>query len=113
MIPDMAKVKPQWMASVPRIWEGVRASILRNVNKEGGVKRGIFKFFLGVGAAHAYLFNMFKGRLPAFNRRIRWIDKSTKHNSRLYLVTPVKAAGKVLGGFSKGFQGAKTRREIP
>lgn len=41
MIPDMAQVQPQWMASVPRIWEGVRASIFRTINKEGGAKKAL------------------------------------------------------------------------
>ncbi len=95
MIPDMAKVQPQWMASVPRIWEGVRASIFRNINKEGGAKKGIFRFFVGVGTVYAYLYNMFKGRLPAFNKRIRWVDISLSIIP-LIILTPLKLLGDLL-----------------
>ena len=37
MLDDMAEVRPQWMASVPRIWEAIRAGIYRNVKMQGGV----------------------------------------------------------------------------
>ncbi len=95
MLPDMAKVKPQWMASVPRIWEGVRAGIYRNVNKEGGAKKGIFLFFVSVGSAWAHLNNMFKGTLPTFHRRIRALDVILSIIP-LILITPFKLLGDVL-----------------
>ncbi len=95
MLPDMAKVRPQWMASVPRIWEGVRAGIYRNVNKEGGAKKGIFLFFVSVGSAWAHLNNMFKGTLPAFHRRSRVLDVALSIIP-LILITPFKLLGDVL-----------------
>lgn len=45
LIADMAKVKPQWIVSVPRVWEGVRNAIFRNLKKSSTVKKSLF-FFL-------------------------------------------------------------------
>ncbi len=95
MIPDMAQVQPQWMASVPRIWEGVRASIFRNVSKEGGVKKTLFFFFTNVGIMWVILFNMFSGRMPNFKLRMRWLD-ITLSCIPLILLTPFKLLGDVL-----------------
>ncbi len=95
MLPDMAKIKPQWMASVPRIWEGVRAGIYRNVKKEGGAKKGLFLFFVSVGSTWAHLNNMFKGTLPAFHKRYRALDVILSIIP-LILITPFKLLGDVL-----------------
>lgn len=74
MLADMEEIKPQWLTSVPRIWEGVRAAVFRNVQKEGGIKEKLFYFFIAVGEIHATLFNMITGRLPQFHRRTRPLD---------------------------------------
>ncbi len=95
MLSDMAKVKPQWMASVPRIWEGVRAGIYRNINKEGGAKKGIFLFFVSIGSAWAHLNNMFKGTLPTFHKRIRTLDIILSIIPLIF-ITPLKLLGDVL-----------------
>ena len=55
MMADMAEVQPTVMASVPRIWENVRAAIYRTINEEGGIKKALFTFFVKVGEAHADL----------------------------------------------------------
>lgn len=95
MLPDMLKVKPQWMASVPRIWEGVRSAIFRNVNKEGGVKKILFHFFVGVGEAHSTLYNMFFGLLPQFSKRSRVLDVALSIIP-LILLSPFKFLGSAL-----------------
>jgi long-chain acyl-CoA synthetase len=74
MLADMAAVKPTIMASVPRIWEGVRAAIYRNVNEEGGVKKALFNFFVGVGKVHATASALVRGLYPQFTRRFRVTD---------------------------------------
>lgn len=71
MLADFAAVRPMWMASVPRIWEAVRAGIYRNVKTQSVVKRGLFHFFVAVGSAHTTLSAMMEGRVPEFRRRSR------------------------------------------
>jgi len=95
MLLDMTTLKPHWMASVPRIWEGVRAGIYRNIKKEGGAKKVLFTFFVAVGGAWAHLSNMFKGTLPTFHRRSKGLD-ITISIIPLILLTPFKLLGDVL-----------------
>ncbi|MFW5776564.1 MAG: AMP-dependent synthetase/ligase [Spirochaetota bacterium] len=74
MLQDLATVRPQWMASVPRIWEAVRAGVYRNVKQQGGVKLALFSFFVAVGGAHTRLTNLLRGLVPDFHRRSRALD---------------------------------------
>ncbi len=50
---DLGAFKPSMISSVPRIWESIYNGIHVKLQKEGGAKRGIFHFFLGIGAAWA------------------------------------------------------------
>jgi long-chain acyl-CoA synthetase len=95
MLPDMQKVQPQWLASVPRIWEGVRAAIFRNVSKDGGAKKVLFGFFVRVGELHGAMFNLATGRKPDFTGRLRWLDIALSIIP-LIILTPFKALGSVL-----------------
>jgi long-chain acyl-CoA synthetase len=95
MMPDMEKVKPQWLTSVPRIWESVHAAILRNINSGSATKRSLFFFFLSVGEIQTYLNDMFRGMLPQFSKRNRIVD-SVISIIPLILLTPLKKLGDVL-----------------
>ncbi len=74
MLEDFQKVRPTWMASVPRIWESLMAGIYRNVKSGSAVKRGMFNAGVAVGSAHAKLANMLFGRVPRFTKRSRIVD---------------------------------------
>ncbi|MFO8043420.1 MAG: AMP-binding protein, partial [Alkalispirochaeta sp.] len=95
MLDDMAKIRPTWMTSVPRIWEGIRGAVLRNVSKQSAVKQAMFYFFLGIGEMHADLLNTFLGRLPRFQKRNRIVDGAVAAIP-LILLTPLQALGSVL-----------------
>lgn len=95
MMPDMEKVKPQWLTSVPRIWESVHASVLRSINAGSATKRTLFFFFLSVGEIQTYLYDMFKGLLPQFSKRNRIVE-SVISIIPLILFTPLKKLGDIL-----------------
>ena len=95
MLDDMAKIRPTWMTSVPRIWEGIRGAVLRNVSKQSAIKQAMFYFFLGIGEMHADLLNTFLGRLPRFQKRNRIVDGAVAAIP-LILLTPLQALGSVL-----------------
>ncbi len=95
MLSDMETIKPAFMASVPRIWEGVRSAIYRKIKAEGGAKRAIFYFFVLIGTAHAMLLYMFRGLLPQFKKRYRALD-ITLSIIPLILLTPLKFLGDLL-----------------
>jgi len=40
---DLRKARPTWMASAPRLWEGLYNKILQNVAAQSPVKRGLFR----------------------------------------------------------------------
>ncbi len=95
MVPDMAAVRPTVMASVPRIWEGVRSAVYRNVTEEGGIKKALFLFFVGVGKVHATASALVSGRYPQFSRRSLVVD-FILGILPFVLLLPFKALGDVL-----------------
>ncbi len=95
MLADFQKVRPTWMASVPRIWEAIRSGIYQNVKKGSAVSRALFSFFVRVGGAWASLRDMFTGRLPRFHKRVRAVD-AVLAAVPLLLLTPFKLLGDVL-----------------
>jgi long-chain acyl-CoA synthetase len=95
MLPDMQKVRPQWLTSVPRIWEGILSAIYRNMKKEGGIKLVMFTFFVAVGEMHATFLNMFLGQLPDFTKRYKILDKIIALLP-LILLTPFHLLGQAL-----------------
>jgi long-chain acyl-CoA synthetase len=71
---DMAKVKPTWMASVPRLWELIKDGVYRNVKSEGGIKLALFLFFVAIGKAHSSASDLVRGLVPQFKKRFRILD---------------------------------------
>jgi long-chain acyl-CoA synthetase len=40
---DLRKVRPHWMASAPRLWEGLYSRVLHNVSEAPPLRRGLFR----------------------------------------------------------------------
>jgi len=95
MLDDMAKVRPTWMTSVPRIWEGIQGAVYRNVKKQSPLKQSLFHFFVGVGQTFNLMRNMFGNLLPQFQRRSIWVDRIVSFVP-LVLLFPLKMLGDVL-----------------
>ncbi len=49
IIPNLAEVKPTYFPSVPRIFEKIYTAATASVDKEGGLKKAIFHWAIGVG----------------------------------------------------------------
>lgn len=95
MLDDMEKIKPTWMASVPRIWESIRLGVYRKINADGGIKASLFHFFVKVGSFHAELNYRVRGLKPRFKKRIRFIDFIVAIIPYL-VIWPLRALGNVL-----------------
>jgi long-chain acyl-CoA synthetase len=95
MMADMAEIRPTVMASAPRIWENVRAALLRKMNEEGGIKKALFNFFLKVATVHQVCANLVRGLMPQFKRRVRLFDFLLGIIPFL-LLWPLRALGNVL-----------------
>jgi len=52
LLKDLEIERPNYIASVPRIWETLHNTIYSSVNKEGFIKRFIFNFFVTIGIIH-------------------------------------------------------------
>lgn len=106
LIADMAKVKPQWIVSVPRVWEGVRNAIFRNLKKSSSVKKGLFFFFLAVSE----MVNKFKAHVflnvPEFKKRNKIADIGL-YIIPLILLVPLNVLGHIIvfSKFKKLFGG--------
>ena len=95
MLADLVAANPTYFPTVPRIWEGVRAGVYRNVEHEGGVKAALFKFFIAVGSAHSKLLRLLHGRAPRFTVQSPARDVLLALLP-LILLTPFALLGKVL-----------------
>lgn len=95
MLADFAAIKPTWMASVPRIWESLRAGIYSKVQTDGGAKWALFRFFVAVGKAFTHQQAKLLGRLPRFKRRLRVLDSILAFIPWLLLL-PLQGLGSVL-----------------
>jgi long-chain acyl-CoA synthetase len=95
MLADMQAVRPQWMASVPRIWESVKDGVYRNIKAQGGVKKVIFSIFVAVGESYAYFRNHLLGRMPKFAPRSRALELAASILPFL-LLAPIYGLGDVL-----------------
>jgi long-chain acyl-CoA synthetase len=74
MLADLQATNPTYLPSVPRIWEGLRAGVYRNVDHEGGIKKVLFNFFIAVGATYSKWSQRMLGRRPRYTRRPRVVD---------------------------------------
>ena len=53
MLTDIQRENPDYMGSVPRIWETVKAGVYQNVRSMSKTKKALFNFFLGVGKEYS------------------------------------------------------------
>jgi len=95
LLQDIPKIRPVIFPSVPRIWEGLRTSILRKFNESGGLKTALAHFFIKVGTSHYKLKVRFRGLIPQFKKRAVFLD-TLAALIPLLLITPLNALGQVL-----------------
>ncbi len=74
MLADFAKIRPQWMCGVPRLWESLAKGVNRAMKKEGGIKYALFNFFISVGTKYAWAKEHITGCACRFTYRPRLFD---------------------------------------
>ena len=92
MLADMQAIKPQWLTSVPRIWEAVQDGIYRTLKKQNPVKKGLFAFFVAIGESYAFFRDHLLGRRPRFAPSSRLLEILWSFLP-LVLIAPFRAAG--------------------
>ncbi|MBT3274180.1 MAG: AMP-binding protein [Spirochaetales bacterium] len=92
---DMGAIQPTWMASVPRIWESLQDGIYRSIKADGGIKKALFLFFVGIGKIHSKASNLVKGLVPQYRKRSRILDIIAGIIPYI-LLYPLRALGNIL-----------------
>ncbi len=95
LLGDFAKMNPQIMPSVPRIWESVYDGIYRLMRKTGGATWIIFNFFVEAAILQSRFQRKVFGRSPVFSRGQR-VFEAIACFLPFVLLWPVKALGGLL-----------------
>ena len=74
MMADFQSIRPQWMVSVPRVWEAIMDTITRSVNQMGRFARRMFDLAVSFSMLYTYFKDLTFGLLPNFRGRIRALD---------------------------------------
>ncbi|HKL85894.1 MAG TPA: AMP-binding protein [Treponemataceae bacterium] len=95
LLADLAKMNPQLLPSVPRIWESVYDGIFRLMRKNGGISWMLFSFFVNVAIVCSRCERKVMGRAPL-------LKKSQRVTGAIFcfipyiLLLPLKALGGLL-----------------
>jgi len=76
LMEDFPAIKPQWMVSVPRVWEAIMDGITRNVKPMGSFARNFFNLAVSVSMMYTYFKDLTFGLLPNFHGRWRALDSA-------------------------------------
>jgi len=74
LMEDFRAIRPQWMVSVPRVWEAVMDGINRNIKARGGFTKKMFDIAVSFSMVYTYFKDLTFGLLPNFHGRIRALD---------------------------------------
>jgi len=74
LMDDFKAIRPQWMVSVPRVWEAVMDGINRNIKARGGFTKKMFDLAVSFSMMYTYFKDLTFGLLPNFHGRIRVLD---------------------------------------
>jgi long-chain acyl-CoA synthetase len=74
LMEDFQAIRPQWMVSVPRVWEAIMDAINRNIKSKGGFTKKMFDLAVSLSMMYTYFKDMTLGLLPNFHGRIRALD---------------------------------------
>jgi long-chain acyl-CoA synthetase len=76
LMEDFQAIRPQWMVSVPRVWEAIMDGITRSVKPMGSFKKNFFNLTVSVSMMYTYFRDLTFGLLPNFHGRWRALDSA-------------------------------------
>jgi long-chain acyl-CoA synthetase len=74
LMADFQEIRPQWMVSVPRVWEAIMDAIHRNIKTMGGFTKKLFDLAVVLAELHTHFKDQTFGLLPNFHGRVRALD---------------------------------------
>jgi len=95
LLKDFETEKPNYIVSVPRIWEALYNAIHYKISKESAIKRGIFHFFVKTGIRYHKSRMRYKGLLPYYRpkKMFERMGEVLVSATRAFLLKPVIAVG--------------------
>lgn len=74
LLPDLQKIRPQWMTGVPRLWESLAHGVEHNMKKQGSFKYRIYQHYINIGKKYAFAKECVSGRICHYVLRPRTLD---------------------------------------
>lgn len=74
LLPDLQKIRPQWMTGVPRLWESLAHGVEYSMKKQGGFKYKIYRHYMNIGKKYAFFKDCVSGRICHYVLRPRTMD---------------------------------------
>ena len=74
LMEDFKAIRPNWMVSVPRVWEAIMDGINRSIKAKGGFTKKMFDIAVSMSMVYTYFKDLTFGLLPNFHGRIRALD---------------------------------------
>ena len=74
MLMDMHYVNPEYMGSVPRIWETVKAGVFQSIKGKKPIQQKMFKLFLKIGKRYVDAEALVKKGLPKYKKSLYICD---------------------------------------
>jgi len=95
LMEDFRAIRPQWMVSVPRVWEAIMDGINRNIRAKSGFTKKMFDIAVSYSMVYTYFKDLTFGLLPNFHGRIRALDSAVGFFPWLLLL-PVRGLFKLV-----------------
>jgi long-chain acyl-CoA synthetase len=74
LMADFLAIRPNWMVSVPRVWEAIMDGINRNIKAKGSFRKKMFDLASSYSMLYTYFKDLTFGLLPNFHGRFRALD---------------------------------------
>jgi long-chain acyl-CoA synthetase len=74
LMADFLAIRPNWMVSVPRVWEAIMDGINRNIKAKGSFRKKMFDLASSYSMLYTYFKDLTFGLLPNFHGRFRTLD---------------------------------------
>ena len=89
LLRDFEILRPHYIASVPRVWEGLYKGVLNNVRQQPPSKQKLFFALLKLSMWYSRSWRVIEGREPRFSTRLPW--EQFAHISRAVITVTLLA----------------------
>ncbi|MBQ0166043.1 MAG: long-chain fatty acid--CoA ligase [Treponema sp.] len=74
LLPDLQKIRPQWMTGVPRLWESLAHGVEHTMKKKGGFSYKVYRHYINIGKKYAQAKEYATGAICHYVLRPRSLD---------------------------------------